>query len=120
MTRLLDPALLCRFQFALTAAFHFLFPPITIGLAWLLVIVEWKAWRRGDAVADAAGRFFGKLLALTFAVGVATGIPMEFQFGMNWSRYSKFVGDIWRTLGGRGCLCFLFGKRISGAVCLWA
>ncbi len=90
----MDAGSLCRFQFAMTAAFHFLFPPITIGLAWLLTIVEWRAWRRKDPVAESAGRFFGKILGLTFVVGVATGIPMEFQFGMNWSRYSKFVGDI--------------------------
>ncbi|CAN5503318.1 cytochrome ubiquinol oxidase subunit I [soil metagenome] len=90
----MDSGTLCRFQFALTAAFHFLFPPISIGLAWLLTIIEWRAWRRRDLVAEASGRFFAKILGLTFVVGVATGIPMEFQFGMNWSRYSKFVGDI--------------------------
>jgi len=90
----LDPLILSRVQFALTIGFHFLFPPISIGLAWLLVIVEWLGWKRGDGAYVAAGRFFGKILGLTFAMGVATGIVMEFQFGTNWAEYSKFVGDI--------------------------
>ncbi|MHC4472203.1 MAG: cytochrome ubiquinol oxidase subunit I [Planctomycetota bacterium] len=90
----MDPVVLARWQFAVTAAFHFIFPAITIGFAWLLVIVEWKAWRSSDEVWTRIGRFYGKLFALTFAVGVATGIVMEFQFGTNWAAYSKFVGDI--------------------------
>jgi cytochrome d ubiquinol oxidase subunit I len=107
--------ILCRFQFAMTAAFHFLFPPISIGLAWLLTILEWRAWRRGDATADAAGRFFGRILGLTFAVGVATGIPMEFQFGMNWSRYSKFVGDIFGApLAAEGVFAFFLESGFLG------
>jgi len=111
----MDAGILCRFQFAMTIAFHFLFPPISIGLAWLLTIVEWRAWRHGDAVADAAGRFFGKLLGLTFAVGVATGIPMEFQFGMNWSRYSKFVGDIFGApLAAEGVFTFFLESGFLG------
>ncbi len=111
----LNVGFLCRIQFALTAGFHFLFPPITIGLAWLLVIVEWRAWKRHDAVADAAGRFFGKLLGLTFAVGVATGIPMEFQFGTNWARYSKFVGDIFGApLAAEGVFAFFLESGFLG------
>ena len=90
----LDPLLLSRLQFALTIGFHFLFPPLTIGLAWLLVLVEWLGWRRGDDDYVRAGVFFGKILGLTFAMGVATGIVMEFQFGTNWAEYSRFVGDI--------------------------
>ena len=90
----LDPLFLSRLQFGLTIGFHFLFPPLTIGLAWLLVIVEWLGWRKGDIDYVQAGKFFGKILGLTFAIGVATGIVMEFQFGTNWAAYSKFVGDI--------------------------
>lgn len=90
----LDPLVLSRIQFALTIGFHFLFPPLTIGLAWLLVVVEWLAWRRNDEGYIRAGKFFSKILGLTFVVGVATGIVMEFQFGTNWAEYSKFVGDI--------------------------
>ena len=93
-----DPVLLSRIQFAVTVGFHFLFPPISIGLAWLLVYVEFKAWRTGDLTWENVGRLFSKLLALTFVVGVATGIVMEFQFGTNWSEYSKFVGDVFGPL----------------------
>ncbi|MGA3065350.1 MAG: cytochrome ubiquinol oxidase subunit I [Tepidisphaeraceae bacterium] len=111
----LDVGTLCRIQFALTIGFHFLFPPISIGLASLLVLVEWRAWRYQDPVADSAGRFFGKLLGLTFAVGVATGIPMEFQFGTNWARYSKFVGDIFGApLAAEGVFAFFLESGFLG------
>ena len=90
----LDPLFLSRLQFALTIGFHFLFPPLTIGLAWLLVLIEWFGWRRNDEDYVRAGVFFGKILGLTFAVGLATGIVMEFQFGTNWAEYSIFVGDV--------------------------
>jgi cytochrome d ubiquinol oxidase subunit I len=102
-----DPVLLSRIQFAVTIGFHFLFPPLTIGLAWLLVIVEWVGWRRSNPAYVRAGKFFARLLALTFAVGVATGIVMEFQFGTNWARYSKFVGDIFGApLAAEGVFAF--------------
>ncbi len=90
----MDPVLLARIQFAATIGFHFIFPPITIGLAWLLVILEWRGWRGRDDAYERTGRLFARILGLTFAVGVATGILMEFQFGTNWATYSKFVGDI--------------------------
>ena len=93
-----DPVFLSRIQFAITIGFHFLFPPISIGLAWLLVYVEFKAWKTGDLTWEKVGRLFSNLLALTFVVGVATGIVMEFQFGTNWSEYSKFVGDVFGPL----------------------
>ncbi len=89
-----ETEMLSRIQFAMTAGFHFLFPPLSIGLAWLLVIIEWKGWKKNDDEYVRLGKFFGKIFGLTFAVGVATGIVMEFQFGTNWDRYSKFVGDI--------------------------
>jgi len=89
-----DPVLLSRIQFAITICFHFIFPPISIGLAWLLVIIEGLGWKSNDEVYIRAGKFFGKLLAINFALGVATGIVMEFQFGTNWAEYSKVVGDI--------------------------
>ncbi len=90
----MDTLFLSRLQFALTIGFHFLFPPISIGLAWLLVAMEGASWKTGNPVYERMSRTFAKLLALTFVVGVATGIVMEFQFGTNWSEYSKFVGDI--------------------------
>ncbi len=90
----MDAVLLARIQFAMTVGFHFIFPPITIGLAWLIFIFELLGFKKKEEVYVKLGKFFGKLLAITFAVGVATGIVMEFQFGTNWSEYSKFVGDI--------------------------
>jgi cytochrome bd ubiquinol oxidase subunit I len=111
----MDPILLARWQFALTIGFHFLFPPITIGLAWLLVVVEGLGWRRRDETWVRAGRFFGKLLALTFAVGVATGIVMEFQFGTNWATYSRYVGDIFGApLAAEGVFSFFLESGFLG------
>ena len=113
----MDVVLLSRIQFALTVGFHFLFPPLTIGLAWLLVVIEWRGWKRDDRCGMRMGRFFGKLLALTFAVGVATGIVMEFQFGTNWAAYSRFVGDIFGApLAAEGVLRLLPGVRLPRAV----
>lgn len=123
-----DVVLLSRIQFALTIGFHFLFPPISIGLAWLLVIIEGIGWRKRDPLYERLGMFFARLLGLTFIVGVATGIVMEFQFGMNWAKYSAFVGDIFGApLAAEGIFAFflesgflglyLFGrKRVSKAV----
>ncbi len=115
----MDALGLARLQFAFTAGFHFLFPPISIGLAWLLVISEWFGWRRQDAVYEAVGKFFGRLFAITFAVGVATGIVMEFQFGTNWSAYSKFVGDIFGApLAAEGVFAFFLESTFLG-IYLW-
>ena len=111
----MDAVLLARIQFAVTIGFHFIFPPISIGLAWLLVVMEWMGWRRGDETWSRMGRFFGKLLALTFAVGVATGITMEFQFGTNWAEYSKYVGDIFGApLAAEGVLAFFLESGFLG------
>jgi len=111
----MDAVLLSRIQFALTVGFHFLFPPLTIGLAWLLVVIEWRGWRRNDPTWVRMGRFFAKILGLTFAVGVATGIVMEFQFGTNWAAYSKFVGDIFGApLAAEGVLAFFLESGFLG------
>jgi cytochrome d ubiquinol oxidase subunit I len=111
----MDALLLARLQFAFTIGFHFLFPPISIGLAWLLVIMEGLGWRKRDEVYVRMGKFFGKLLALTFAVGVATGIVMEFQFGTNWAAYSKFVGDIFGApLAAEGIFAFFLESGFLG------
>ncbi|MGB9696290.1 MAG: cytochrome ubiquinol oxidase subunit I [Ignavibacteria bacterium] len=90
----MDVELLSRLQFAVTVAFHFIFPPITIGLGTMLCVIEWLGWKRDDEHYKLLGRFFSKILAITFAVGVASGLVMVLQFGTNWSRYSAFVGDI--------------------------
>ena len=111
----LDVVLLSRIQFALTIGFHFLFPPISIGLAWLLVIAETVNWRRRDEDYGRIGKFFARLLGLTFAVGVATGIVMEFQFGMNWAKYSTFVGDIFGApLAAEGVFAFFLESGFLG------
>ncbi|MGD9202017.1 MAG: cytochrome ubiquinol oxidase subunit I [Chitinispirillia bacterium] len=90
----MDPVFLARLQFALTVGFHFIFPPVTIGLAWLLVVSEWIGWKKNSIEWERLSIFFGKLFALSFSIGVASGIVMEFQFGTNWASYSQFVGDI--------------------------
>lgn len=115
----MDPVLLSRLQFALTIGFHFLFPPITIGLAWLLVVAEWKGWKNNDVNWEKVGKFFSKIFALSFAVGVASGIVMEFQFGTNWSEYSKFVGDIFGApLAAEGVLAFFLESGFLGVYLL--
>ena len=85
---------LSRIQFALTIAFHFLFPPMSIGLGLVLVIIQGLRLRTGNPIYLVMARFWTRIFGLIFAIGVATGIPMEFQFGTNWARYARFVGDI--------------------------
>jgi cytochrome d ubiquinol oxidase subunit I len=111
----MDAVLLARIQFAMTIGFHYLFPPLSIGLAWLLVIMEGKAWRSGNPIWERMARFFAKMFALTFAVGVATGIVMEFQFGTNWANYSRFVGDIFGApLAAEGIFAFFLESGFLG------
>ena len=111
----MDPVLLARIQFAMTVGFHFFFPPLTIGLSWLLVIAETLGWKKKDEVWTAIGKFFGKILGLIFAVGVASGIVMEFQFGTNWAEYSKYVGDIFGApLAAEGVFAFFLESTFLG------
>jgi cytochrome d ubiquinol oxidase subunit I len=85
---------LSRLQFALTAIYHFFFVPLTLGLSILVALMETRYVRTGDALYKRMAQFWGKLFLINFALGVVTGIVMEFQFGMNWSEYSRFVGDV--------------------------
>jgi cytochrome d ubiquinol oxidase subunit I len=85
---------LSRLQFAVTALYHFLFVPLTIGMVWMLVIMEAVWVMTGKQVYQDMTRFWGKLFGINFALGVTTGITMEFQFGTNWAYYSHYVGDI--------------------------
>ncbi len=85
---------LSRMQFGMTASFHFLFPPMTIGLGVMLVIMQTLRITTGNPLYLSMARFWTKVFGLIFAIGVATGIPLEFQFGTNWARYARFVGDI--------------------------
>ena len=111
----MDALMLARIQFAFTIGFHFIFPPISIGLAWMLVAAEWLGWKKSDPDYVRVGKFFGKLFAVNFAVGVATGIVMEFQFGTNWAQYSKFVGDIFGApLAAEGIFAFFLESTFLG------
>jgi len=103
----LDPLLLSRVQFAGTIMFHYLFPPLTIGMGVILVYLDGMRLRTGEAIYDRAARFWTGIFALNFAMGVATGIVMEFEFGTNWARYSRFVGDVFGSaLAAEGLFAF--------------
>jgi cytochrome d ubiquinol oxidase subunit I len=111
----MDALTLARIQFAVTAGFHFIFPPISIGLGWILVIAEWFAWKRQDTAYAQVAQLVSKLFAITFATGVATGIVMEFQFGTNWAAYSRFVGDIFGApLAAEGVFAFFLESTFLG------
>ena len=90
----MDVLLLSRLQFAVTTVYHFFFVPLTLGLSILVAIMETLYVRSGDETYKRMTQFWGKLFLINFAMGVVTGIVQEFQFGMNWSEYSRFVGDI--------------------------
>jgi len=94
----MDVLLLSRLQFAVATMFHFLFVPLTLGLSVLIAIMETLYVRTGDEEYKRMAKFWGKLFLINFAVGVVTGITLEFQFGTNWSRYSGYVGDIFGSL----------------------
>jgi cytochrome bd-type quinol oxidase subunit 1 len=114
-----DAVWLARVQFALTIMFHFLFPPITMGLALLISILETKRWRTGSDVHRRASDFWLKLFAVNFVVGVATGIVMEFQFGTNWAGYSRFVGDVFGApLAAEGVFAFFLESGFLGLLLL--
>lgn len=94
----MDALLLSRLQFAAATFFHFLFVPLTLGLSILIAIMETIYVRTGDQDYLRGAKFWGKIFLINFAVGVVTGITLEFQFGTNWSRYSRYVGDIFGSL----------------------
>jgi len=111
-----DPAFWHRLQFAFTITYHYLFPQLTMGLAWFLVFWKWRALK-GDARAGDAARFWARIFGLNFAVGVVTGIPMEFQFGTNWSRFTHYSGGvIGQTLAMEGMFAFLLESAFVGAL----
>src|SRR5215467_1779011 len=119
-----------RLHFAFTITFHYLFPQLTIGLALLIVVLKSLAlWKRDD-LSNKAARFWGRIFALNFAMGVVTGIPMEFQFGTNWAAFSKSAGGvIGQTLAMEGVFSFflessflglfLFGEKRLGPTLHW-
>src|ERR1700756_2896408 len=114
-----DPGFWHRLQFAFTIAYHYLFPQLTMGLGWFLVYWKWRALRTGDEKYNQAARFWAKIFGLNFAVGVVTGIPMEFQFGTNWAGFSKYGGGvIGQTLAMEGMFAFFLESAFIGAL-IW-
>jgi cytochrome d ubiquinol oxidase subunit I len=102
-----DVVLLSRLQFALTIMFHYIFPPLTIGMGVVLVYLEGMFLKTKDPLYETAARFWTKIFALNFAIGVASGIVMEFEFGTNWAVYSRFVGDVFGSaLAAEGIFAF--------------
>lgn len=119
-----------RLQFAFTITFHYIFPQLTMGLALLLVYLKTKALRTGDEHYNRAARFWARIFGINFALGVVTGIPMEFQFGTNWAAFSKAAGGvIGQTLAMEGVFSFflessflglfLFGEKRLGRIGHW-
>jgi cytochrome d ubiquinol oxidase subunit I len=109
--------MLARWQFAITTVYHFLFVPLTIGLSFSVAALQTAWYRTGDEKYLRLTRFFGELFLINFAIGVVTGIVQEFQFGMNWSEYSRFVGDIFGApLAVEGLLAFFLESTFLG---LW-
>ncbi len=110
-----DVVTLSRLQFALTALYHFLFVPLTLGLSMLLVIMECVYVMTGQEIWKRMTRFWGVLFGINFAMGVATGITMEFQFGTNWAYYSHYVGDIFGApLAIEGLMAFFLESTFVG------
>ena len=106
---------LARLQFGLTASFHFLFVPLTLGLTWILFTMEIMYVRTGKQVYKDMVKFWGKLLGINFALGIITGLTMEFEFGTNWSYYSQSVGDIFGTpLAIEGMAAFMLESTFAG------
>ena len=106
---------LSRLQFAATALYHFLFVPLTIGMVWLLVIMESVYVMTGNVVWKDMTRFWGKLFGINFALGVTTGITLEFQFGTNWAYYSHYVGDLFGApLAIEGLMAFFLESTMIG------
>ena len=103
----MDVLLLSRIQFALTAAFHYLYPPLSIGLGLMLVFMEGLWLKTNNPLYHQLARFWTRVFALTFAIGVATGIVLEFEFGTNWATYSRYVGDVFGSaLAAEGIFAF--------------
>lgn len=111
----MDVELLSRLQFALTVSFHYIFPPMSIGLGLLMVIMEGLYLKTKNPQYEALAKFWTKIFAITFTIGVATGVVMEFEFGTNWATYSRFVGDIFGSpLAIEGLFAFALESTFLG------
>jgi cytochrome bd ubiquinol oxidase subunit I len=114
----MDDALLWhRLQFGFTITYHYLFPQLTMGLAWILVYWKWQHLRTGDERYGNAVRFWARIFGINFTIGVVTGIPMEFQFGTNWANFSRYSGNIiGQTLAMEGMFAFFLESAMVGAM----
>lgn len=113
----MDVEILARVQFAFTVAFHYIYPPLSIGLGLLMVIMEGLYLRTGEKLYETMARFWTKIFALTFGIGVATGIVMEFEFGTNWATYSRYVGDVFGSaLAAEGIFAFALESGFLGVL----
>lgn len=111
----MDVVVLSRIQFALTSAFHYLYPPLSIGIGLMLVLIEGMYLRTKNPLYKETAKFWTKVFGLTFALGVATGLVQLFGFGTNWSRYSRFVGDVFGSaLGAEGVFAFFLEAGFVG------
>ncbi len=111
----MDAVLLARIQFAFTIGYHFIFVPISIGVGMMVVLFERRYYKSGIPADKAASSFWIKLFTATFAIGVATGITMEFAFGTNWADYSRFVGNIFGApLAAEGLIAFFLESTFLG------
>lgn len=127
---MIDAVIAARWQFAFTIMFHYLFPVLTMGLGVLIAVLKTLELRSGDPLYGTAARFWARIFAITFATGVVTGIPMEFQFGTNWARFSRYAGPVvGQTLFMEGVFAFfaessllgvfLFGESRVGRLTHW-
>src|SRR6056297_803182 len=113
----MDVEILSRIQFAFTVAFHYIYPPITIGLGLTMVIMEGSYLRTGNKEYEQLARFWTRIFALTFGIGVASGIVMEFEFGTNWAAYSRYVGDVFGSeLAAEGIFAFALESGFLGVL----
>ena len=111
----MDPITLSRWQFGLTTVYHFLFVPLTLGLSWFVAFLQTRYYQTRDETFRKMAKFWGKLFLINFAIGVVTGIVQEFQFGMNWSEYSRYVGDIFGApLAVEALLAFFMESTFLG------
>ena len=111
----MDVEILARIQFAFTIAFHYIYPPLSIGLGLVLVVMEGMYLKTGNKLYEQMTRFWIRIFALIFGIGVATGIIMEFEFGTNWATYSKYVGDIFGSaLAAEGIFAFALESGFLG------
>jgi cytochrome d ubiquinol oxidase subunit I len=113
----MDVEILSRIQFAFTVAFHYIYPPLSIGLGLVMVVMEFLYLRTGEKMYETLARFWTRIFALTFGIGVATGIVMEFEFGTNWARYSRYVGDVFGSaLAAEGIFAFALESGFLGVL----